>query len=445
MGKSCNSTSISKETCEVTHRSNPEEPEDRGYRVGSATTTQHTTRPEATAQYPTEDHERIPREKKPSITAEYRTNIIRMGRLAELQLQLMRREYENNILGFVEECDRRIRAAQKRLEKHRKKTIEPLGWLMREIGEIQTGYEGAMGEVENLGRWLLRCFLEHVYKDIAFKVVTDTYVTSDSGAGNLHQAPAFGADDHEGYKRHGVVPADVIPPCPIDDGGRFTSDVPDFQGQHVKEADPRITQFWLLVKLNPHIPSQSDFKLAPLELERPVETIRSAESLTDDGRTIFNELDPNAPFHESSNSALSPPFTLISNRPKSNPYLKLDQHGTFSVATDSLLSATQDLHPISIRPGQMNIEIGHYNILRGMIINYLARFKAGGDRLESLPLLNCVAKELAPKLRSLMFDCLHTNDKRINPPQSPHETNIRPEFGLIVLNRDNQTILFSPS
>jgi hypothetical protein len=29
----------------------------------------------------------------------------------------MRREYENNILGFVEECDRRIRAAQKRLEK----------------------------------------------------------------------------------------------------------------------------------------------------------------------------------------------------------------------------------------------------------------------------------------------------------------------------------------
>ncbi|KAA1083173.1 hypothetical protein PGT21_026970 [Puccinia graminis f. sp. tritici] len=88
MGKSCNSTSISKETCEVTHRSNPEEPEDRGYRVGSATTTQHTTRPEATAQYPTEDHERIPREKKPSITAEYRTNIIRMGRLPNCNLQV---------------------------------------------------------------------------------------------------------------------------------------------------------------------------------------------------------------------------------------------------------------------------------------------------------------------------------------------------------------------
>ncbi|KAA1083164.1 hypothetical protein PGT21_026799 [Puccinia graminis f. sp. tritici] len=78
--------------------------------------------------------------------------------------------------------------------------------------------------------------------------------------------------------------------------------------------------------------------------ERPVETIRSAESLTDEGRTIFNELDPNAPFHESSNSALSHPSTLISDSHKSNSYLKLNQHGNLSAAADSLLSATQDLH-----------------------------------------------------------------------------------------------------
>lgn len=38
---------------------------------------------------------------------------VSLGRL----VHAMRREYENNILGFVEECDRRIRAAQKRLEK----------------------------------------------------------------------------------------------------------------------------------------------------------------------------------------------------------------------------------------------------------------------------------------------------------------------------------------
>ncbi|KAA1083174.1 splicing factor [Puccinia graminis f. sp. tritici] len=70
----------------------------------------------------------------------------------------MRREYENNILGFVEECDRRIRAAQKRLEKTPEENNRTTG-LMREIGEIQTGYEGAMGEVENLGRWFTSLLL----------------------------------------------------------------------------------------------------------------------------------------------------------------------------------------------------------------------------------------------------------------------------------------------
>ncbi|OAV96083.1 hypothetical protein PTTG_02108 [Puccinia triticina 1-1 BBBD Race 1] len=66
------------------------------------------------------------------------------------ELQSMRREYENNILGFVEECDRRIRAAQKRLEKTPEENNRTTA-LMREIGEIQTAYEGAMAEVENLG------------------------------------------------------------------------------------------------------------------------------------------------------------------------------------------------------------------------------------------------------------------------------------------------------
>ncbi|EGF99112.1 uncharacterized protein MELLADRAFT_45811, partial [Melampsora larici-populina 98AG31] len=66
------------------------------------------------------------------------------------ELHAMRREYENNILGFVEECDRRIRAAQKRLEKTPEENNRTTA-LMREIGEIQTAYEGAMAEVETLG------------------------------------------------------------------------------------------------------------------------------------------------------------------------------------------------------------------------------------------------------------------------------------------------------
>lgn len=34
------------------------------------------------------------------------------------------------------------------------------------------------------------------FADVAFKVVADDYVTSDSGSGIVHCAPAFGEDDY---------------------------------------------------------------------------------------------------------------------------------------------------------------------------------------------------------------------------------------------------------
>ena len=34
------------------------------------------------------------------------------------------------------------------------------------------------------------------FLDVAFRVVTDDFVTSDSGTGVVHMAPAFGEDDY---------------------------------------------------------------------------------------------------------------------------------------------------------------------------------------------------------------------------------------------------------
>jgi isoleucyl-tRNA synthetase len=65
-------------------------------------------------------------------------------------------------------------------------------------------------------------------------VLNDTYVTNDSGTGIVHQAPSFGDDDHRVALAHGVVRPDELPPCPIDDAGRFTSEVSDFAGMYVK-------------------------------------------------------------------------------------------------------------------------------------------------------------------------------------------------------------------
>ncbi|WWC61844.1 isoleucine-tRNA ligase [Kwoniella dejecticola CBS 10117] len=78
------------------------------------------------------------------------------------------------------------------------------------------------------------------YEDRAFRVLSDTYVTDSSGTGIVHQAPAFGEDDHRIAVAHNVVRDDEIPPCPIDESGKFTSEVPEYQGRHVKEADPTI-------------------------------------------------------------------------------------------------------------------------------------------------------------------------------------------------------------
>ena len=65
-------------------------------------------------------------------------------------------------------------------------------------------------------------------------MLVDTYVTDKDGTGIVHQAPGFGEDDHRIALAYEVVSADEMPPCPIDDAGRFTSEVPDFVGQYVK-------------------------------------------------------------------------------------------------------------------------------------------------------------------------------------------------------------------
>ncbi|KAM0753633.1 isoleucine-tRNA ligase [Meredithblackwellia eburnea MCA 4105] len=78
------------------------------------------------------------------------------------------------------------------------------------------------------------------YKDKAFKVLVDSYVTADSGTGVVHQAPAFGEDDHRIAIANGIVSKEDMPPCPIDERGIFTSEVPDYEGQYIKDADKNI-------------------------------------------------------------------------------------------------------------------------------------------------------------------------------------------------------------
>ncbi|MFO7609765.1 MAG: isoleucine--tRNA ligase [Candidatus Krumholzibacteriia bacterium] len=78
-------------------------------------------------------------------------------------------------------------------------------------------------------------FLQPGAGEEAFKVVPAGFVTLDSGTGIVHMAPAFGEDDYQVGRAENLAFF-----RPVDANGRFTADVPPWQGLHVKEADPRI-------------------------------------------------------------------------------------------------------------------------------------------------------------------------------------------------------------
>ena len=70
----------------------------------------------------------------------------------------------------------------------------------------------------------------------AFVVVSDAYVTTESGTGLVHQAPAFGEDDYRVLRAHNIEAF----ACPVSLHGEFTDEVTDFVGRHVKAADKEI-------------------------------------------------------------------------------------------------------------------------------------------------------------------------------------------------------------
>jgi isoleucyl-tRNA synthetase len=74
----------------------------------------------------------------------------------------------------------------------------------------------------------------------AWRVIADDYVSDENGTGIVHQAPAFGEDDYRACVASGIIESDGFLPCPVNESGLFTSEVTDFAGQYVKDADKDI-------------------------------------------------------------------------------------------------------------------------------------------------------------------------------------------------------------
>lgn len=78
------------------------------------------------------------------------------------------------------------------------------------------------------------------WNQTAFRVIHGDYVTTDSGTGIVHQAPAFGEDDYNCCIANGVIAKDGQVLCPVDENGCFTAEVTSYAGRYVKEADQDI-------------------------------------------------------------------------------------------------------------------------------------------------------------------------------------------------------------
>ncbi len=68
-----------------------------------------------------------------------------------------------------------------------------------------------------------------------FTVLLDEFVSIEDGTGVVHLAPAFGETDFYVCQREGIEPV-----CPVDQNGKYTAEVPDYEGVYVKDADKEI-------------------------------------------------------------------------------------------------------------------------------------------------------------------------------------------------------------
>ncbi len=82
-------------------------------------------------------------------------------------------------------------------------------------------------------------YFKHLKDKGAFKVLSGEFVSTEDGTGVVHIAPGFGQDDFEACRAYDENFPVV---CPVDEAGKFTSEVPDYQGKQVFETNEPIMQ-----------------------------------------------------------------------------------------------------------------------------------------------------------------------------------------------------------
>lgn len=84
-------------------------------------------------------------------------------------------------------------------------------------------------------------YFKHLKEKGAFKILSGEFVSTEDGTGVVHIAPGFGQDDFEACRAYD----DNFPVvCPVDEAGKFTAEVADYEGKQVFDTNEPIMQ-WL--------------------------------------------------------------------------------------------------------------------------------------------------------------------------------------------------------
>ncbi len=112
---------------------------------------------------------------------------------------------------------------------------ELAGQCMEKFGLKQGEYEFIKGAWD--GEDLEGIVTAHPFIDRESRVILGGHVTTDAGTGCVHIAPGHGQDDYELGLKYGLGIY-----APVDDAGKFTKDVPEFEGRFVFKANEGIIE-----------------------------------------------------------------------------------------------------------------------------------------------------------------------------------------------------------
>ncbi|CRG95052.1 isoleucine--tRNA ligase, putative [Plasmodium gallinaceum] len=76
------------------------------------------------------------------------------------------------------------------------------------------------------------------FKENAYKILADDFVTDDAGTGIVHCAPSYGEDDFRVCKNNNIIdPEKSILIDPLDSNGYFTGEIEELENMYIKDAD----------------------------------------------------------------------------------------------------------------------------------------------------------------------------------------------------------------